>query len=246
MNLEPVPDLPALVIEGQRKWVCVADLHLGIEAQLRRAGFNIPSQAPKMLSSLESLASHGDNLLILGDVKHKIPSVSYREDREIPPFLEALLRKYRNVTIIAGNHDGGLSAILPAGVNAIAGRGASFEDIGVCHGHVWPAKEAMSGSKLVMGHIHPSVLLTDTLGTKSNEKCWVRAGFRKRPVLERYSNCPNELVVVPAFNPLLTGTPVNKASSARLGPIFRNALVDEGSLVVYLLDGTNLGPPPRR
>ena len=246
MNLEPVPDLPALVIEGQKKWVCVSDLHLGIEAQLRRAGFNIPSQAPKMLSSLESLASHGDNLLILGDVKHKIPSVSYREDREIPPFLEALLRKYRNVTIIAGNHDGGLTAILPTGVQAIAGRGTRIEDMGVCHGHVWPAKETMSGSKLVMGHIHPSVLLKDTLGTKSNEKCWVRAGFRKKQVLERYPSCPNELVVVPAFNPLLTGTPVNRASSARLGPMFRNALIDEGSLVVCLLDGTNLGLPPRR
>lgn len=199
-----------------------------------------------MLSSLESLASHGDNLLILGDVKHKIPSVSYREDREIPPFLETLLSEYRNVTIIAGNHDGGLSAILPEGVQAVPGRGMRLEDMGVCHGHVWPAKETMSGSKLVMGHIHPSVLLTDTLGTKSNEKCWVRAGFRKKRVLERYPSCPNELVVVPAFNPLLTGTPVNRASSARLGPIFRNALVDEGSLVVYLLDGTNLGPPPRK
>ena len=246
MNLEPVPDLPALVIEGQRKWVCVSDLHLGIEAQLRRAGFNIPSQAPKMLSSLESLASHGDNLLILGDVKHKIPSVSYREDREIPPFLETLLRRYGNVTIVAGNHDGGLSAILPAGVQAVAGRGLKLDDVGVCHGHVWPAEETMGGSKLVMGHIHPSVLLTDTLGTKSNEKCWVRAGFRRKKVLERYPCCPNELVVVPAFNPLLTGTPVNRASSSRLGPIFRNALVDEGSLVVYLLDGTNLGPPPRK
>jgi hypothetical protein len=199
-----------------------------------------------MLSSLESLASHGENLLILGDVKHKIPSVSYREDREIPPFLETLLREYRSLTIIAGNHDGGLSAILPEGVQAVAGRGTKLEDVGVCHGHVWPAREAMSGSKLVMGHIHPSVLLTDTLGSKSNEKCWVRAGFKRKQVLERYPSCPNELIVVPAFNPLLTGTPVNRASSARLGPVFRNALVDEEGLVVYLLDGSNLGPPPRR
>jgi metallophosphoesterase superfamily enzyme len=95
-----------------------------------------------------------------------------------------------------------------------------------------------------MGHIHPSILLTDTLGTKVNEKCWVRAEFKKKPVLERYPSCPRELIVMPAFNPLLTGTPVNRASNARLGPIFRNGLVDEGSLRIYLLDGTNLGAPP--
>ena len=244
MNLEPVPDLPALVIEGHRRWVCVADLHLGIEVQLRRAGFNIPSQAPKMLSSLESLSSQGENLLILGDVKHRIPTVSYREDKEIPPFLEKLAETFRDLTIVAGNHDGGLSSVVPPGVRAVAGKGMRIENTGICHGHVWPAREAMSGSTLVMGHIHPSVLLTDTLGTKVNEKCWVRAALRKKPVLERYPSCPRELIVMPAFNHLLTGTPVNRSSNARLGPIFRNGLVDEGSLRIYLLDGTNLGAPP--
>jgi hypothetical protein len=241
VNLEPVPDRPALVMKGARSWVCVADLHLGIEVQLRRAGFNIPSQAPKMLADIEELATRGENLLILGDVKHRIPSVSYREDREIPPFLDRLLKHFAEVTIVAGNHDGGLSTVLPQAIRPIAGHGARLDDIGVCHGHVWPSKDAMSGSTLVMGHIHPSVLLRDSLGSKSNEKCWVRGKFRKAMVLRRYGHCPNELVVVPAFNPLLTGTPINAGTGAKLGPIFRNGLVDEKGLAIYLLDGTNLG-----
>ncbi len=57
MRLEPVPDAPALLIDGDKSWVCVADLHIGIEVQLRRAGFNVPSQTTRMLASLETEAN---------------------------------------------------------------------------------------------------------------------------------------------------------------------------------------------
>lgn len=241
VDLEPLPDIPALLMKGLRSWIVVADLHIGIEAQLRRAGFNIPSQTEKMLKSLESLSSKADGLIILGDVKHKIPGLSYREDREIPPFIDRLLAKFNEIVVVAGNHDGGLGAVLPEKVRAIPGRGDAVEDVGFCHGHVWPSKAAMAAGKLVMGHVHPSVLLTDSIGSKTNEKCWARARFQKELVLQRYSHCPEELVVVPAFNPLLTGTPVNSRRGTYLGPIFRNKLVDQSSLEVYLLDGSNLG-----
>ena len=241
VDLEPVPDMPALLMKGRKSWICVADLHIGIEAQLRRAGFNIPSQAGKMLKKLEDLSSLGDRLVVLGDVKHKIPGVSYREDREIPPFIDELLSRFEEVIVVAGNHDGGLGSILPDRVRAFPGSGTVIEDIGICHGHIWPSKTAMAARRLVIGHVHPSVLLTDSIGSKTNEKCWARARFHKNLVLERYASCPEELVVVPAFNPLLTGTPVNGRRGTYLGPIFRNKLVDEKSLEVYLLDGTDLG-----
>lgn len=243
MDLEPVPDTPALIMKGRRRWVCVADLHLGIEVQLHRAGFNIPSQAPKMLAALEEMRIHGERLLILGDVKHRIPSVGYHEDRVVKPFLEKLSKAYDAITIVSGNHDGGLSSILPKDLRTVPGHGLRIDDLGAFHGHVWPSKDVMMGRKIVMGHIHPSVLLTDTLGSRINEKCWLRGKLRKRLVLERYEICPEELVVVPAFNPLLTGTPINSPSAAMLGPMFRNNLVDQKSLSAYLLDGTNLGLP---
>jgi len=245
MDLEPVPDVPALVMKGNKRWLCVADLHLGIEVQLRHAGFNIPSQAPKMLSSLEALTAFADNLLILGDLKHRIPSVSYREDREIPPILEKLMDRYKEVVIVAGNHDGGLDAILPSGVKAVSGAGIRVENAGAFHGHIWPSREVMEGDMLVMGHIHPSVVLADSLGTRSNEKCWLKGKLKSKTVLKRYDHCPKELIIVPAFNPLLTGTPVNSTTGSKFGPLFRNDLVDPRDLEAYLLDGTNLGVPAR-
>jgi hypothetical protein len=245
VNLEPVPDVAALQVKGKKEWICVADLHLGIEVQLRRSGFNIPTQSPKMLSSLESLSSIADRLIILGDLKHRIPAVSYREDKEIPPFMRRLGEMYEEVVVVAGNHDGGISAVLPGEVKKISGAGTLIEDTGFVHGHVWPSKASMSGRRLVMGHIHPSVLLIDSIGSKSNEKCWLRSGFDRTRTLERYGHCPEEVVVVPAFNPLLTGTPINGRKGAYLGPLFRNGLIDERVLSAYLLDGTNLGVPPK-
>jgi hypothetical protein len=103
----------------------------------------------------------------------------------------------------------------------------------------------MEGDMLVMGHIHPSVVLADSLGTRSNEKCWLKGKLKPKTVLERYDHCPRELVIVPAFNPLLTGTPVNSTSGSKFGPLFRNDLVDSRDLEAYLLDGTNLGVPAR-
>lgn len=241
MDLEPIADTPALLIKGHETFVCVADLHIGIEVQLRLGGFNIPSQTPKMLSSLGDLSGRGRRLLILGDLKHRIPSVGYRENKEIVPFIEHLEDSYDSITIVSGNHDGGISSILPKSVRAVAGRGTRIDDVGVFHGHVWPSDLVMEADKLVMGHTHPSVLLVDSLGAKTNEKCWVRAKLDEKVTGERYRHCPSELVIVPAFNPLLTGTPVNSPGRTMIGPIFRNRLVDQKSMGAYLLDGTNLG-----
>jgi len=243
VRLEPLPDMPALLLQADRAWVCVADLHIGIEVQLRRAGFNVPSQTGKMLSTLEGLSAAGDRVVLLGDVKHRIPSLGHAENKEIPPFFERLQSCFKQVVVVAGNHDGGLSSALPEGVEGAPGSGVSLEGVGMAHGHVWPSEKAMAGNTLVMGHIHPSVMLKDSLGAKTNEKCWVRARLRRGKTLGRYGHCPKELVVVPAFNPLLVGTPVNGGRGGPLGPVFRNGLVNEESMSVYLLDGTNLGRP---
>ena len=72
MDLEPVPDMPALRVKGAGGWMVVADLHVGIEAQLRRSGFNLPSQMPKMTAALESLSGKARNLMILGDLKQLV------------------------------------------------------------------------------------------------------------------------------------------------------------------------------
>ena len=245
MKLEPLPDVPALVIGGRRRWICVADLHIGIESELRRAGFNIPSQMPKMLSALEQLASHADRLLILGDVKHRITHAGNREAREVGETMRRMMDAFQAVVVTPGNHDGGLGTVMPEGCVVTPATGTSVEGVGAFHGHVWPSRDTMSGERLVMAHIHPSVMFVDSMGGRTNEKCWIRARLMCGKVRERYDRCPEELVVLPAFNPLITGSPVNVAGGAMLGPLLKNGYVDDGSMSAYLLDGTNVGRPEK-
>jgi putative SbcD/Mre11-related phosphoesterase len=246
VNLVPVPDMPALIIEGRRRWVCVADLHMGIETALRGSGFNIPSQLPKMSNAIESLGSHADRLVILGDVKHRITHAGHGEDRDVRAIMQRIMRTFQAVVVTPGNHDGGLKDVMPDGCIITANHGTVVEEIGAFHGHVWPSEEVMACNMVVMGHVHPSVRLEDAMGGGLNEKCWMRARFSKTKVAERYDTCPKELVVVPAFNPLITGSPINAPGGGRLGPLLRNKLVNERSISAYLLNGTNLGRPPRR
>jgi len=246
VNLVPVPDMPALIIEGRRRWACIADLHIGIETALRGSGFNIPSQLPKMSAAIECLGSHADRLIILGDVKHRITHAGRGEDRDVRAIMQRTMRTFQAVVVTPGNHDGGLKDVMPDGCIITATHGTVVDGVGAFHGHVWPSEDVMACDRVVMGHVHPSVRLEDSMGGGLNEKCWMRARFSKKKVAERYDACPKELVVVPAFNPLITGSPINSPGGGRLGPLLRNQLVNERSISAYLLNGTNLGRPPRR
>ena len=243
MDIEPVPDMPALVVRGRKKWACIADLHLGIEAELRASGFNIPNQTRKVISMIESLEGYADRMIILGDVKQRITHATPREDKDLRSVMDVVMRLFQAVVITPGNHDGGLKDIVPEGCIVTPLNGTVVEGAGALHGHVWPSEEVMATKTIITAHVHPSILLEDSLGGRANEKCWMRAKMRKEKANERYGSCPDEMVVMPAFNPLITGTPVNAPGGGRLGPLLRNGFADDDAMTVYLLDGTNLGRP---
>jgi metallophosphoesterase superfamily enzyme len=52
MKLEPIPNEPALLYEGKKRTLILADLHIGIESELKEAGINIPSQIEKISGHL--------------------------------------------------------------------------------------------------------------------------------------------------------------------------------------------------
>ena len=49
-----------------------------------------------------------------------------------------------------------------------------------------------------------------------------------------------EVIVVPSFNDLLGGYPINRKFEM-ISPIFKSGIVDLGESEIYLLDGTYLG-----
>jgi hypothetical protein len=190
----------------------------------------------KDLTFLSSLSSH---LVIVGDLRHEIRGRNI--DSEIPAFMSSLLDIYDRIEIVPGNHDGMILRMLPQRVIVHPSAGFSITGFSFFHGHTWPLSSMMAERTLIMGHVHPAVEFVDSLDNRYVEKCWFRAPMKKKDPTERYSSMPSEVIVLPAFNPLLTGTPINRKGMKGFGPLFSNGLIKSPKGKLYLLDGTFLG-----
>src|SRR3989338_1481879 len=100
---------PALVFN---KNLVVADLHIGIETEYRKSGITIPTQLEKMKEKIDGLIkkSKARRLIIIGDVKHQVPGVSFQELREVPEFFNYFSGKIET-HIVLGNHDSEIGAL---------------------------------------------------------------------------------------------------------------------------------------
>ena len=219
----------------------IADLHIGLEEELRERGVQIPSRAEVMARRLGDLADRAgtSELVILGDVKHLVPRMASRERRDVYVFFRDLAAVFARITIAQGNHDGILKNIVPRTVRFRSPYGFREDDVGYCHGHAWPYKKVMEARTLVMGHNHPAVGFRDEFGRREIVPCWMRAPFVRRT--KRYPKLPREAIIVPAFNELCGGMPVNDVRARFLGPIFREGLLGIDDATLHLLDGTDLG-----
>ncbi len=231
MDLEPVPDVPALMADDI---LVVADLHIGLEEELREKGVRIPSRAEVMGRRLLEVADRrgASRLAILGDVKHLVPKMASRERRDVYVFFRDLASGFREITIAQGNHDGMLKNIVPRNVRFKPAYGFRVADVGFCHGHAWPYKKVMEANVLLMGHNHPAAATRNPY-----------AGLNRTflGTMCRYPKLPKEAIVVPSFNELCGGMPVNDIRARFIGPLFDEDLVRVEDASVHLLDGTNLG-----
>ncbi len=237
--LEPVAGHPALLVGGEQPAVVIADLHLGYGTELEEKGVLVERQSEEMLSELQSISTRAERLIILGDLKHRIGYTKRRSS--LPAFMSSLLDHYSRIDVVPGNHDSLIARSLPQRVFLHGTGGFSEGGVSYCHGHAWPAPSLMRSSFLVMGHIHPAVRFIDSLGNRYVEKCWLRVPFRRHDPAKKYGSLPVEMIVIPAFNPLLVGTPVNAGTGRGLGPMFRERMIRLGSGRIYLIDGTYLG-----
>jgi putative SbcD/Mre11-related phosphoesterase len=218
----------------------VADLHIGLEYELRGRGVSVPSQANTIKRSLLSIIerANAEELIILGDVKHNIPSTSLQEYKEVPQLLNSLSEQVE-ITVVKGNHDGNLEKLIPRFPIL-----DYIEKVGVllAHGHSWIKAKTIDSDFVILAHSHPAVAFVDEFTRTVKEPAWIKGRFNEK-ILKRYKveKIP-EFIVMPAFNPLITGMPFNRDSKKELlGPYFSSGIIDVESAHVYLLDGTDLG-----
>ncbi|MDY0246661.1 MAG: metallophosphoesterase, partial [Methanosarcina mazei] len=137
----PIIEEPALTATNTETSLVIADVHLGIEWDLYRSGINLPSRMKdrldRILSYIQSVSP--DRVVLLGDIKHNVPQVSWQEKDEIPCFLETLA-EHAHVDILPGNHDGGIEFLFSGqkDIKVHSAKGAVLDGIGYFHGHTWP------------------------------------------------------------------------------------------------------------
>ena len=238
MRIQPVPGIPALKVDDT---LVIGDLHIGVEAHLGKKGVHLTSRTDKMFDAvMEAAGTDIDRILMIGDIKDSVPGSTRQEYREIPVFCDRLLDSFSEVGIVRGNHDTNIEEFVPGAVRIYPAAGTRIEDVGFIHGHTWPSPDTMSCRVLVMGHEHPTALFKDGVGAHMSEPCWVRGRFNEVPD-ERYEKLPEDFIVVPAFNRLLGGSPVNVVGSELLGPLMNSELLDLENAHLYTLDGIDLG-----
>jgi putative SbcD/Mre11-related phosphoesterase len=270
-QIKPVPPYPALLLqEKSDRALVVSDLHIGWERLLSQRGVHVPSQTPKIKQMLLKLIKETKptRLILLGDIKDAITKVSIEEWKDIPEFFEQIQEKVPEIQAILGNHDGNLEPLLPETVKIVSASGTVFGDVGLFHGHAWPAPELLESRSLITGHVHPTVAIRDPMGLRITRQVLVKAPCNNEKLaksLLKYLGTKvdtnvsgvfseqhkvelrvEQLFIMPSFNQFLGGRPINekrraKKNDAYIGPILRSGCVNMDDAEVYLLDGTFLG-----
>ncbi|MHA2200231.1 MAG: metallophosphoesterase [Candidatus Thorarchaeota archaeon] len=242
----------------------ISDIHLGFEESIsEEKGVEFPPQHPIILQRIEELVKkhNPSHLYIIGDVKHAIFTGSYYNWEDVPEFMDQLTNVIET-TIIPGNHDGDLEALLPRSISLTDVRGIVLgpkeESVGLLHGHTWPSYEVLDAKMIVMGHNHPSIrrfrdasapdigrssrrrfggIIPVVVQSKLDKNC----ARQNMGILENPDDSECIMVTLPSFNELFAGMPINYSSSDFHGPLFQNKCVNLKDSEVYSVDGLFLG-----
>jgi putative SbcD/Mre11-related phosphoesterase len=243
VKVRPLHPHAALFLQDskQKKYIAVTDLHLGFEAELDSKGVTLRhSTVHDMVAELSDLArsegAHG--LILLGDVKHKVGSITRQEWEDIPLFLKKLAA-ISQVYLVPGNHDGNIRHLVPEQVSLISSKGMMLEDTLFVHGHSMPSNLRAGIKRIVMGHLHPVFLKEGSV--VNGERVWIHLRARKRALFDQEGSL--DIVVVPSFNKHLYAYG-QKSYRKSISPIINRIVKETDGIedcIVARLDGSIIG-----
>jgi len=230
---------PALLLEN--KILVIADLHIGLEHEIYKSGITIPSQVERLEKRIDKLIKQtkAKHLIILGDVKHQVPSISWQEYKEIPKFLNHFDIK---ISIVKGNHDGNIERLASKEIDIYDPQGFKINNFLLTHGQAWPSKNDLDAEYLIMAHVHPAIEFW-TENFRSIEPCWLKCEINNEKLFKKYKikTKIKQGIIMPAFNHLIGGMAFNSKDFKPLGPLLKNRILKWKKSEVHLLDGTYLG-----
>lgn len=233
-----IPSQPALILEDEQKFLVVTDLHIGFEIRMISNDINVKPEEMihDIHSSLDSLieSENPDTLVLLGDIKSGIDSISKIEWQTVPMFFE--IGKKINTIVIPGNHDGNLSHLVPNDVTMTSPSGLVIGDTLLTHGHVMPSENFAQINRIVMGHLHPVYFQEGSV--LDGQRLWVSIKADKSKIFPS-SKGDIEIIIVPSFNKYFYATS-KRYHKKSISPILER-LKDSCSAKIVTLDGTIIG-----
>ncbi|MEK6827655.1 MAG: metallophosphoesterase [Nanoarchaeota archaeon] len=184
--------------------LAVGDLHLGFEYKMQQSGVLVPeAQVEEIKTELKEIFDEIKEknfklkkIVFIGDIKHSF-SYEWKEKnyfREILNFLKNYVED-KNIILIKGNHD--------TIDYSFSDRLKDYfieDEIAFSHGHeAFPEIFDEKIKTIVIGHLHPSIILSDKQNIKREKyKCFLVGKFKKK-----------EIIILPSFLATIEGTTIN-------------------------------------
>ena len=238
-----VPSQPALILEDEQRFLVITDLHIGFELGMIANDITVKPEEiiQEIHSSLDSLikSEKPDTLILLGDIKSGIESISKIEWQTVPMFFE--IGKKINTIVIPGNHDGNLSLLVPDYITMTGPTGLTIGDTLLTHGHVMPSENFSNVNRIIMGHLHPVYFHEGSI--LDGQRLWISVRADKSKIFSS-SRGEIEITIVPSFNKYFYATAkqyhkksispiierIKKISSAKIVTLDGSIIGDESSL----------------
>ncbi len=261
MIIKPVPKKPALILESNKRFLLIADLHIGIESRLASTGISYRLQTDSIIEEIRSIIKDWKitNLIILGDLKDRMGSYTI-STRETKKFLSEM-SKLVPIMIIKGNHDGNIEDVAENQATIINASGILIENVFLCHGHAWPSEKVLKANTLIMAHNHPVFVFEKKIQHPLNP--WDERVVKRKamPVFMKFyldkktlsdyimgdtedikeQDSQLKVIIMPSFNQIVSGVPVNDMNVMFIGPIFENGLVNTSEIEIINTEGIKLG-----
>ena len=230
---------PALILEGDKKNLVISDLHIGFEHKFssNRSLVEKNSSINDIISNITKIIKKEkpDTLILLGDIKSSIQTITKSEWKDIPYFFEEL-SKSLEVILIPGNHDANIDKLIPNYVTLISAKGMIVDDVLLTHGHTMPSENYSNVNNIIMGHIHP--VYFDKNSLLNGERIWITIKTNKSEIFSSTKGKIN-ITIVPSFNPYFYATE-KRYYKKSISPIIEK-IKDEAIAKILTLDGTIIG-----
>ena len=238
-HLRIIPSKPALVLEGTEKSIIATDMHIGFETNLATNEIFIGrnSSINETIAEISEIidSERPDSLILLGDIKSSIKSISKSEWDEVPLFFEEIKKKC-HIVLIPGNHDANIARLVPDEVSMISSAGMVQDNILLTHGHTMPSENFSHVDKIVIGHVHP--VFFDEGSILNGQRVWISLKTSKENIFPNKSG-EIEITIMPSFNRYFYATHKRKYKKS-ISPIVEK-IKDVSSARIVTLDGTIIG-----